>query len=124
MARRSVTRKGMSRSARWLLAFATTLLMVTFTFQVAALADNTGDAVLGKSIAEKDCASCHHVDMTRGEKTEGAPAFADVAKMPSATALSIKVFLRSAHGKKTMPNLILNDRELNALAEYILGLKQ
>jgi hypothetical protein len=44
-----------------------------------------------------------------------------VGAMPSSTVLSIKVFLRSTH--PTMPNLILSDPQMDALAAYILDLR-
>ena len=42
--------------------------------------------------------------------------------MPSTTALSLKVFLRSNHNE--MPNLIIPDSETDDLIAYILSLKQ
>jgi hypothetical protein len=41
--------------------------------------------------------------------------------MPSTTALSLKVFLRSNHNG--MPNLIIPDSETDDLIAYILDLK-
>jgi hypothetical protein len=46
----------------------------------------------------------------------------DVANMPSTTALSLKVFLRSSHN--AMPNLIIPDAETDDLIAYILNLRQ
>jgi len=42
--------------------------------------------------------------------------------MPSTTALSLKVFLRSSHNK--MPNLIISDPDTDDLIAYILSLKE
>jgi hypothetical protein len=46
----------------------------------------------------------------------------DVANMPSTTALSLRVFLRSNHNK--MPNLMISNAETSDLIAYILNLKQ
>lgn len=44
-----------------------------------------------------------------------------VAALPSTTALSLKVFLRTNHNN--MPNLHLSDAETDDLVAYILSLK-
>jgi len=62
---------------------------------------------------------CHQIDETR---RDGPPSFVDIALMPSTTALSLKVFLRSNHNE--MPNLIIPDSETDDLIAYILTLKQ
>ena len=43
-----------------------------------------------------------------------------IARMPSTTQLSLKVFMQSSHGN--MPNLVLNADEIDAIAAYILDL--
>ena len=65
------------------------------------------------------CVPCHQIDETR---RDGPPSFVDIALMPSTTALSLKVFLRSNHNE--MPNLIIPDSETDDLIAYILTLKQ
>jgi mono/diheme cytochrome c family protein len=85
---------------------------------IAASADPT----TGAQIARTECATCHAVDRDAEAKSPDpkAPRFLDVAKMPSTTELSLKVFLRSSH--KNMPNFILSREEIDSLASYILGL--
>jgi len=82
----------------------------------------SADPRTGEQIAKSDCASCHAVGRDAGETSADpkAPRFIDVAKMPSTTELSLKVFLRSPH--KTMPNIILTREEIDSVASYILGL--
>ncbi len=76
----------------------------------------------GRAIAIATCGECHATGANGGvSKNSAAPAFSAIAAMPSATPLSIKVFLRSSH--ETMPNIILSDIEIEAVATYILGLK-
>ena len=41
--------------------------------------------------------------------------------MPSTTSVALKVFLKTPHA--TMPNIILSEAEIDALAAYILSLR-
>ena len=88
-----------------------------------AAAAEPGDPVAGRAFAEKICAECHTVsdDDGRPSPNRYAPRFADVAKQPSTTALSLRVFLRSTHDR--MPDLTLSDAEQDDLIAYILSLK-
>lgn len=78
-----------------------------------------GNPLTGRQTAAVLCAPCHLVGGTRND---GPPSFVDVANMPSTTALSLRVFLRSNH--KEMPNLMVSDSETSDLIAYILNLKQ
>ena len=60
---------------------------------------------------------CHRID---GKNLDEPPGFAAVAAMPSTTALSLKVFLRSNH--QEMPNLIVSDTDTDDIVAYILTL--
>lgn len=96
----------------------TFLLAVVAGPAIAASADPR----TGEQIVKSECASCHAVGRDAGETSADpkAPRFLDVAKMPSTTELSLKVFLRSPH--KNMPNIILSREEMDSVASYILGL--
>jgi hypothetical protein len=59
-----------------------------------------------RQIAAKICGNCHEISPTMSPKTAVGPRFEDIANLPSTTALSLKVFLRSSH--KRMRNLILS----------------
>jgi mono/diheme cytochrome c family protein len=74
----------------------------------------------GRKIASESCGTCHEVEGAAPTREKG-PSFASIAKMPSTTELSIKVFLQSSH--RNMPNLILSPDEIDALTAYIVGLK-
>ena len=80
------------------------------------------DPTTGEHIAKTECASCHAIGRDAAVKSPDpkAPRFIDVAKMPSTTELSLKVFLRSSH--RNMPNFILARDEVDSLASYILSL--
>jgi mono/diheme cytochrome c family protein len=82
----------------------------------------SADPTAGAHIAKTECASCHAIGRDAEAKSPDpkAPRFVDVAKMPSTTELSLKVFLRSSH--RNMPNFILSREEIDSLASYILEL--
>jgi len=81
------------------------------------LAQQAGDPAAGLRLAEVSCLSCHG--------TAAAPrkalAFAAIAAMPSTTAESLGVFLRTSH--PTMPNLVLSAAERDDVIAYILSLR-
>ncbi len=81
-----------------------------------------GNPRLGRQIAVTVCSSCHRVDSMRPSTTPAAHSFEDIANLPSTTALSLNVFLRSNHEK--MPNFIVSPDESNNVIAYILSLKR
>jgi cytochrome c len=102
-------------------------LVSTVVFLAAAFVEahaQSADPTEGARLSESQCAECHAVGADpKGKSPEPrAPRFLDVAKMPSTTELSIKVFLRSSH--RNMPNFILTPEEIDSVASYILGLKK
>lgn len=73
----------------------------------------------GRLLAQSMCADCH----TFGGQTRSdglPPDFAQVGAMPSTTPLSLRVFLKSPH--RNMPDLILEEGQIDALAAFILDL--
>ena len=74
----------------------------------------------GRKVAQAQCARCHDIGVGPAVSGREGPSFVDIAKMPSTTELSLKVFLRSSH--RNMPNLILSADEVDALAAWILEL--
>ena len=81
--------------------------------------DLPGDIQFGKRLAEVWCGSCHRIDSNIGV---GAPDFEAIANMPSTTALSLKVFLRTSH--HNMPDLHMKDSEADDLIAFILSLRK
>jgi mono/diheme cytochrome c family protein len=94
-----------------------TVPAVSATAQTAQSAG--GNPLMGRQTAATLCVPCHQIGETR---RDGAPSFVDIANMPSTTALSLKVFLRSSH--REMPNLIIPDSQTDDLIAYILNLRQ
>ena len=101
------------------------LLMVgatVFASEAALAQDPLGNAGQGEDLARAVCIDCHAIDRGfRGTDITGAPSFQDVADMPSATPLSLRVFLRSPH--LTMPNFALTDEQIDDLIAYIRSLR-
>lgn len=99
------------------------LVVAALAAPVSALGQSlAGNPSSGRQMATTICATCHEVIGGKSGKTGlGPPSFADIANMPSTTALSLKVFLRSSH--KDMPNLIISEPDTDDVIAYILGLK-
>ena len=97
--------------------------LAAILFSFPALAQEV-DPAIGRRLAETVCFECHQVEAnpTAPSRNPDAPRFADVARMPSTTDLSIKVFLRSSHA--AMPNFMLSPEEIDSLTSYILGLRR
>ena len=122
----SATWNGLSRLAAMVLRTRPAILLpLTFGAALAALqpvaAQNLrGSVETGRRLASQWCSGCHSIE----PKTVGifAADFAEIAKLPSTTALSLKVFLQTSH--RDMPNFILQPDEANDIVAYILSLKR
>ncbi len=105
-------------------------LVVTALFLLAGLApawavEQAGLWDEGRRIARESCSQCHLVEGDEKRVSPGpgmqGPAFAAVAAMPSTTSVAIKVFLKTPHAN--MPDIMLSEDEIDALAIYILSLR-
>jgi mono/diheme cytochrome c family protein len=83
--------------------------------------ERAGSVATGHDLAKALCRECHQVDGADPLLPTGAPSFADVAALPSTTALSLRVFFKSNH--ETMPNYQLTPDQIDNLVDYILSLK-
>jgi mono/diheme cytochrome c family protein len=79
-----------------------------------------GNVDRGRTLARAWCAQCHRVEP--GTFGIFAADFAEVANLPSTTALSLRVFLQSSH--KEMPNFNLSPAEASDIIAYILSFKR
>jgi len=104
------------------MTFARASILVLLSGALAPAFAQSADRGVGARLVQDTCATCHAVGADADAKSPDpkAPRFLDVAKMPSTTELSIKVFLRSSH--RNMPNFILTPEEIDGVAAYILGL--
>lgn len=76
----------------------------------------------GRAVAENWCANCHVVGpQARGPAGDAAPPFEAVARMPSTTEMSLRVFLQTPHSR--MPDYRLSQAELDGVVTYILSLR-
>ena len=89
---------------------------------VVSLAQPGGSHSLGRQVAIELCSSCHRVTEGQPRSDQDVASFFAIANLPSTTALSLKVFLRSNH--KGMPNLIVSEPDSDKLIDYILSLKR
>jgi mono/diheme cytochrome c family protein len=96
------------------------ILMLTVPAVSATAQSVGGNPLIGRQTATALCAPCHQIGGTH--RDDDPPSFVDIANMPSTTALSLMVFLRSNH--QAMPNLIISDSDTDDLIAYILALKQ
>ena len=92
-------------------------IAMTITSVIPAVAEGTGDPDAGRRIVQASCEECH----SSAASGWGAPDFHAVAAMPSTTALSLGVFMRTSH--PNMPNLILSPAQLDDVIAYILSLR-
>src|SRR5512134_2602322 len=63
----------------------------------------------GQSLVQAWCLSCHGVGAGSGSGFD--LDFAAIARMPSTTELSLRVFLQSSH--RNMPNIIVKGQDLD-----------
>jgi mono/diheme cytochrome c family protein len=80
-----------------------------------------GSAAAGRRLAAAWCSECHAIEHTAKPTIGLAPEFVSIARLPSTTALSLNVFLRSSH--RDMPNLVIAKSDADDIIAYILSLK-
>jgi len=104
------------------IAFLSVVIAGAWAVPAAALAQPDNRHSLGRQVAMELCSSCHRVAEGQHRSGRGVASFFAIANLPSTTALSLKVFLRSNH--KGMPNLIVSESDTDRLIDYILSLKR
>ncbi len=95
------------------------LILFTPAPPVAQAAQAPEQVAQGRLLAQSLCADCHTFGGDR-RNDRAPPDFAAVGAMPSTTALSLRVFLKSPHA--TMPDLVLEEGQIQALSAFILDL--
>ena len=99
------------------------LAAITWPTAGTAQAQEVGSAERGLQRAREACADCHLVVKEAGRSTiPGAPAFATVAMTPGLTRAALTAMLQTSH--RTMPNVVIEGRDMNDIAAYILSLKE
>jgi mono/diheme cytochrome c family protein len=79
------------------------------------------DALHGKDIATRWCASCHLVERGQTSASDQAPPFASIAKTPDFDQTRLAFLLLLPH--PNMPKMSLNRAEVADLTDYIRSLK-
>jgi len=97
------------------------VLVVAMSTAMAAAQEPRGDIASGRRLAEHWCGSCHFMNAGGAPAGSNAPSLAQVAQLPSTTALALRVFLRTSHGG--MPNIELTPADTDDLLAFILSLK-
>ncbi len=102
------------------LAVVAMLIAAVMILAARAKAEEIDDAQSGFAYAQDYCAKCHGV---AGEPSPlpQAPRFKTVAEQPGITAMSLQVWLQTSH--PTMPNIILEPKDMQNVIAYILSLK-
>ncbi len=76
----------------------------------------------GRAVAENWCANCQLVGPGQtAAPGDAAPPFATIARMPSATEMSLRAFLQIPHAR--MPDYRLSNAELDGAIAFILSLR-
>ena len=97
------------------------LVTAALMLSITAVAQ-PGERAAGRRLATELCGECHQVRPPFPVLYRYPPTFKDIAKLPSTTRLSLKVFLQSSH--KQMPNFIISKSDTDDIVEYILSLKR
>jgi mono/diheme cytochrome c family protein len=89
-------------------------------------AQEWGDARQGLRYAQKMCAECHAVSARQPRSPlPDAPPFQAIANTPGMTGTALAVWFRTSHPvlPKTMPNLVIEDDDMDNVIAYILSLR-
>lgn len=88
----------------------------------SASAQDGGDPVAGRHLAETWCNTCHVVSATQSQgSSTGAPTFRAIAAQKEITPMALAAFLQTPHHR--MPDLHLTRDEIDDLSAYILSLR-
>jgi cytochrome c2 len=108
----------MGRSRFFALVAASVVMMAA-----AAEGQELGDARKGLAYARNLCSECHNVlDTDAASPNSRAPAFKRIANTPGMTITALTVWSRTAH--PTMPNFIIDPKDMDDLIAYILSLRE
>jgi mono/diheme cytochrome c family protein len=88
----------------------------------SGLAQGNNSISTGRNWVETACSDCHQIGREDRKPRSGVPSFPEIAALPSTTALSIRAFLQSDHGR--MPNYQLARDQIDDVVAYILSLKK
>jgi mono/diheme cytochrome c family protein len=112
--------QGAQKEIDMLFKGAVLFLAGSLLWSTAASAQDIDD---GHRLAARWCSACHAVEaVVQGPVQDAAPSFLSIARMPSATQMSLTAFLMTPH--PTMPNFSLTRAEIRNVVAYILSLQE
>jgi mono/diheme cytochrome c family protein len=83
-----------------------------------AAAQQAGDPAAGRRLAEAWCSTCHVIGPGAAGPASGAvPTFPSIARMPSATEMSLRAFLQTPHAR--MPDIQLSHEQADDVIAYM-----
>jgi mono/diheme cytochrome c family protein len=86
---------------------------------LAAKAQDVGDPVNGRKLAQAWCANCHAFPGSTQATVTGAPSFTAIAANKAMTPLALRAFLQTSHDR--MPDLHLSNDEMDDLVAFVLS---
>ena len=101
------------------LAFLGPVILLAASACLRAEPLQTGDAEEGFVYAKEVCANCHAIVSDEASPVQEAPTFDEIAKRSKGSAKSVVERIEAIHPK--MPNIPMEQDELNDLAAYILS---
>jgi mono/diheme cytochrome c family protein len=75
------------------------------------------------AFAQAACGGCHAVEAGSLSPNPASPSFADIANRPGLTQGTLATWLRDAHNYPEDMDFDLYDKQVDALSEYILTLR-
>jgi mono/diheme cytochrome c family protein len=101
------------------LALVVSIILLAVSTGLRAEPPATGDAEEGFVYAKEVCANCHAIVSEEASPVQEAPTFDEIARRSKGSAKRVVERLVAIHPK--MPNIPMEQDELNDLAAYILS---
>lgn len=88
----------------------------------AATPDDNAGPSRGLAYAQVNCAGCHAIAAGQRSSAPRARSFEAIANTPGMTRIALSAWLHTSH--PSMPNLIIDPKEIDDLSAYIATLKK
>ncbi|MCC2978519.1 MULTISPECIES: c-type cytochrome [unclassified Sphingomonas] len=94
--------------------------------QVEGPRETAGNSMIaqGRALAQANCSGCHAIGPSGTSNYSEAPTFSTLVNQKGATAETLSAWLREAHNYPQEMDLYLLPPQADALAAYMLTLKQ
>ena len=91
--------------------------------QTAGSATQARFSMTDVAFAQASCGGCHAVEKVGLSPNPASPTFAEIASRPGVTAKTLSTYLRDAHNYPEAMEFELTGNQADALAEYLLTLR-